>query len=139
MSFLDAEHNNSTYTPRGCLLMMGVLSLGVLGCISVLLVSIDVSCHNAAQVELVDYPGSELVSEEWSLLRPFGLGETTRILYSADESREVRIWYQQYRTRLSADGQIGRSIANLRFRVEDASGGEGSTIVLYSDCARTAF
>lgn len=121
---------------RGCLLSTLLMLIGVFGCMGTLYVVADNSCVQAANLWLPDYPGSRLVSQEQTWLRAFGIGETTRILYTTDDAEQVRRWYyQEDITKGSAGQSRDRNIAVLRWTVSPESQTGGALIRLFSSCA----
>lgn len=121
---------------RGCLATMLLILVGLLGCIGSLYVLADNSCVNAANVWLPDYPGSRLVSEEYSWLRPFGVGETSRLLITPDDPDQVRRWYYQEDIAKGSRGlSRDRNIAVLRWTVSRDSQTGSAIIRLFSSCA----
>lgn len=138
--FLD--HHTTTPQPIGfgCLVTTLAMIVGTFLCIGSLALAIDGSCVRDANRWLVDYPDSEVVTEDYNFLRPFGLGETTRILYTPDPVRDVRLWYNRHNTELSAQG-YNRSSGQARmiWRANADPERNGTRIFLYVDCANTAF
>jgi hypothetical protein len=120
----------------GCFTSLLTLLIGLLTCGAGFYIVLDGQCKSSAGLWLEDYPGSTVVGESHSFLRPFGIGETTRILYVTDAPSRVRGWY------LERDGLRFRarhtrpSAANhrLEWSVTQADDRVGSVITLYSVC-----
>ncbi|MBC7870991.1 MAG: hypothetical protein H7Y09_09155 [Chitinophagaceae bacterium] len=135
MGFVDSMQGRRT-TSKGCLIVGLGMLLGTLACISVIYFAVDNSCVSSANTWLPDYAGSQLVSEEHSWLRPFGIGETTRILYTTNAFDTVSRWYTRQdilneSQGKSRDGQI----AQLRWATGRDQNTDGTVIALVSRCA----
>jgi len=135
LGFVDSMQGRQT-TLKGCLIVGLGMLLGTLACVSVIYIAVDTSCVSSANTWLPDYSGSQLVSEEHSWLRSFGIGETTRILYTTDTSGIVSRWYTRQdilneSQGKSRDGQI----AQLRWAVGRDQNTDGAVIALVSRCA----
>lgn len=125
----------SATSARGCLVSWLAIAFGVFLCSGTIYVASDVSCASNAHLWLVDYPGSQLVSQEHSFIRPWGIGETTRVLLSPDPPRDVRMWYNRRDSDLARQGNEKRGgLGTLSWRVSESQEG-GSLIVLHSNCA----
>ena len=104
-------------------------------CIFITAIAVDRSCSNAAADWLPTYPGAEVISEEYTWLRPFGIGDTTRILYTPDSRQDVLSWYAGNDRALEEKGYHRTDgHANLYWRLGSPAGG-GTTIRLISQCA----
>lgn len=139
MGFLDAEGAHGGYSVRGCLSMFLVFAVGSLLCMGSVMVAADIGCVNNANTWLPDYPDAELVRQDYTMLRAFGLGETTRILYSTEELGVVRRWYQDTTTQLAVDGKTRVGVARANWRVTEPDDGNGALIILSQDCASGIF
>ncbi|MDX1992325.1 MAG: hypothetical protein SF029_08050 [bacterium] len=121
---------------RGCLFTAVLVLITLVGCISTSYITIDVSCIGDANRWLQDYPGSRVVMMDYSWLRPFGIGETRRILYTPDAAEEVEHWYRQNDIDLGLNGdRRDDGTAVLRWAAAPYPQGEGAVITLYSSCA----
>lgn len=129
------EYRQSNLGLRGCLVLSLLMLLGVLGIGGGFYAAIDISCVAAANEWLPDYPDAELVEETYSFLRPWGVGETTRILYSPDAPFDVSIWYREGDRERSDEGKSPTDgPARMRWFVRETEDG-GSTILLTSNCS----
>lgn len=127
---------STNYTGKTWLIFLLGITGAILMCSSSIYVGMDLTCYNDAQRWLEDYPDSEVVSETYSFIRPFGIGETTRILYTEDSRNEVWDWYFRRDQRVNATGERrDDSFGVLRWFVDEAQDGDGTQIVLYSDCS----
>ncbi|MEQ8674545.1 MAG: hypothetical protein RLP44_11330 [Aggregatilineales bacterium] len=104
-------------------------------CGATVYVGLDVSCYNDAQKWLPDYPDAELLSEDYTFIRAFGVGETTRILFTTDDEDTVEDWYFNRDQTTNATGaRRDDGIGFMRWTVREAGWG-GTQIVLYSECS----
>ena len=132
----ESIDRRSSLSPKGCLLFLLISIMGVFLCMVTVYAGVEYSCQRDATQWLVDYPGSELVEEEYSWLRPFGIGRTVRTLYSIDARTDVNRWYSQYRLELDREGKVlNDGFATMRWQIANASDGEGTSIRLSSECA----
>ena len=136
MSYADPTTSTGYSTRTWIIFMIGVF-FAITACGLFVYIGYDVSCHNDANTWLPDYPDAEFVSEEYTFFRAWGIGETNRTLYSPDPVVTVRQWYINNNIRLADEtGQRSdNSLALLRYFVRESEDREGSTIVLYSECA----
>ncbi|NJL57793.1 hypothetical protein HC928_23680 [bacterium] len=129
------EYRRSHMGLRGCLLLSLLMLLGLLGIGGGFYAAIDISCVSAAAEWLPDYPGAELVEQTHSFIRPWGVGETTRILYTPDAPFDVNTWYRDGDLERTREGKSPTSgPARMRWFVREADDG-GSTILLFSNCS----
>ena len=87
---------NETRRGFGCrriLIAVIALTVAMLLCIGVTTVALDSVCYQGLTQRLPIYPGSEIVFEEHSGLRPFGNGETLMIIEAPDDYETVNAWY----------------------------------------------
>jgi hypothetical protein len=135
---MEYAAHESRYSNKGCMIAMFFMLVGIVVCSASIYVAADVSCTNDARTWLEDYPESELITEDYTFFRAFGLGETTRVLYTADHANDVRNWYLTQDRARDAEGlrrNIG--IARMNWQVTGADDrDEGSYILLYSECAK---
>ena len=125
--------------PRGCrrtLLSMVFIIGAIVLCIGTVTLAIDGSCVASIGPRAPLYPGATVSSERHTLLRPFGMGETVMILYSADDSKTVNDWYA--RTvgavmRANMQHKV-RVYGSANYTVTTGEDGTGSQIILYSYC-----
>ncbi|MBE0689033.1 MAG: hypothetical protein IH587_02780 [Anaerolineae bacterium] len=118
----------------GCLII-GLLTIGCLGSISILL---DQACHGTLNRRLPIYPGAEVVTERHSFFTAFGVGETYMQLYSADAPDTVQPWYGREVGTYLRDAAINNDpllrLGSGQWRVRRDDSGEGSEITLYGTC-----
>lgn len=134
---MEYAPHDSRYTTRGCLLGILMIVLGIIGCGSIFYVAVDTSCVSDADLWLVDYPNSRLQEETFSFFRPFGIGQTTRVLYSPDPINAVRDWYMDRDRRLIEAGNVkNRNYARMAYLLDNAPGDDGTVIALVSNCAQ---
>jgi hypothetical protein len=138
MGFIEQIHGERRSGGfRGCFLATLGITLGILICTFSVYVAVDVSCTGDAGRWLPDYPGAEVVSQTYSWLRPFGIGETIRVLYSPDSRRDVVNWYaDRDQARVDRGDARDGGPALMRWAiVPPANGASGSTIILTSVCS----
>ena len=112
---------------------MFFIMLGIVVCSAVTFTVIDQKCLADSTRWLPDYPKATLVSQEYDFLRPFGIGETVRQLYSPDAANVVRRWYGEAWAKIGEENpDLG--LAQPGYIVSEADS-TGSTIMLYSECA----
>lgn len=117
---------------RNTIILFGSATLGILLCLFALGVSIDMVCVRDANDMIPIYPNSTLISQSYTMFRPFGLGDTVVVLETDDAERDVLEWYGDIRTQNMTSYQ---SLAEMRFSVGPRADGAGARIVLTSDCA----
>jgi hypothetical protein len=122
------------YTLRGCLTGLFFITFAVVVCGGVSFFAIDQKCIGDSTRWLPDYPQATLVVQEYTVLRPFGIGATARVLYSPDDENTVRRWYIDTWGRVGAENS-DRGWASPSYFVSKAEDGAGSSITLYSECA----
>lgn len=123
------------YTAKGCFFIMIAIVFGIFGLGTAWYVVVDVSCVTQANRWLPDYPGAEFISEDYTFVRAWGIGETTRVLYTEDDSGTVRAWYSDRYRELDDEGYTRTdATARMRYVVRTADEG-GSVITLLSNCS----
>lgn len=120
---------------KGCLFFILMVTVSIFACVSILYVSIDTSCRKDARKWLPDYPGAERVHEEHSWLTPFGIGQTTRVLFSTDPRQEIMQWYTENDKHMGQGGNAPSEFATMRWRLSNAE--DGTHIILTSECEPT--
>lgn len=121
---------------RGCLLFLVISLIGVFLCVIVVYAGAEYACERDAKRWLVDYPGSQLVEEEYSWLRPFGIGRTVRTLYTTDARVDVSRWYTEHSIELDQEGKsLEDSYPTMRWRLTNVPDDGGTSIQLFSECA----
>jgi len=117
---------------RNTVILFGLAALGTLICVLVLGVTIDGVCAREAAELIPIYPNSTLVRESYTLVRPFGMGDTVMVLETDDPQREVLQWYIDVRKKAPSNPQ---ALAVLNFDIRPREDGTGARILLTSDCA----
>lgn len=126
----------SSLSLRGCLGFLMASIIGISLCTVTVYGGVEYSCNRDAKEWLVDYPDADLVSEEYSWLRAFGIGRTVRTLYTPDSKNDVIRWYAQHSRELTDQGKTqGDGFARIGWQYITGPDGEGTTIQLSSDCA----
>jgi hypothetical protein len=119
---------------KGCLLAILAMMVGTAVCGSGVYYAVEHNCRVNAETWLVDYPGAELVREEHTFMRRFGIGETTRILYTPDDRITVLGWYSEHEIALGEQGHSrSNTMADLSWTFRPTDNG-GTQINLYSSC-----
>lgn len=132
----DDRSYDEFYTRRGCLRFFIALLVAFSAVVFLLYFWVDSTCLSSADTWLNDYPGSTLVSQEYSFVRPFGIGETVRVIYSSTTVNAVRQWYldeDDVRARRGQSRSDGP--AWMRWFADDADDG-GTIVILRSECAK---
>ena len=62
----------------GCMPFMGSITIGLFVIIGGLYLWVDTSCVSSADTWLNDYPASQFIDEDYSFIRPFGIGDKPR-------------------------------------------------------------
>ncbi|HRF95312.1 MAG TPA: hypothetical protein PLZ51_08955 [Aggregatilineales bacterium] len=133
---MEYAPHESTYTTRGCLIVLVMIFIGIFACGGIFYVAVDTSCIGDADLWLIDYPNSRLEQETYSFLRAFGIGRTQRVLYSPDPINAVRGWYMARDKRLIEEGNVkNRGYARVTYLLDVAPDNKGTTIALVSTCA----
>lgn len=78
------------YGCRQMLLAMVGILVGLVLCVSVVVVAVDVSCVSQAETWIPRYPNATKVDEVYNFIRPFGMGITLVVLETPDSAQEVR-------------------------------------------------
>ena len=122
------------FTLKGCLVFLSVVVTGLFLCMTTMFVSVDRKCVGDAHTFLPDYPGAEVIDAQYSWIHAFGIGETTRTLYTPDDRSLVIRWYQAHEQALSDEGKmVSSGYATVRRFLSQPEGG-GTIIRLYSQC-----
>ncbi|GIL12642.1 MAG: hypothetical protein BroJett038_13620 [Chloroflexota bacterium] len=128
--------------PSGCsrraLTGLGVVALGVFGCIIVMFLGLDAACYSAMTRKIPIYPEARVTMERHNFLRAFGMGETVMVLDTDDPSSEVRDWYGRTVAANYRSAQTNRDpfwfMASAQWSVTTAEDGSGAQIVLSGVC-----
>ena len=103
------------------------------GCIGTVLIAGDQMCHlNIGQWTPI-YPGATVISQEHDFIRLRAMGTSTIILSSPDDPETVRQFYRDNTLRLLQE-EKSQGLASTHWAVEPNPDGEGSIIILYSEC-----
>ncbi|MFW5747997.1 MAG: hypothetical protein ACOCYT_00130 [Chloroflexota bacterium] len=101
--------------------------------LSVFTLTLDQMCVNEMKRFMPIYPDAEIISQEYNFLRPYGIGETVMLLYSADDSRTVGGWYGRH---IGMELREGRNLVRNEWSVVRAEDRQGSQIILYGRCVQ---
>ncbi len=102
-------------------------------CMGIFVFSLDEVCRANIAMRQPLYPNAEVITTEYSLLRPRAMGITRLTLATADDAETVRQWFRDLTIDLLQKGEF-RGIASLNYHVRENPEGEGSLIDLYSEC-----
>lgn len=134
---MEYAPHESRYNTRGCFIVIAMIFIGILACGSMFYVAVDISCVSEADLWLADYPNSRLIEERYTFMRPFGIGRTSRFLYSPDPQNAIRSWYMARDKRLIEAGNTkNRGYARTAYLLDKAPDGKGTLIALISTCAQ---
>ena len=122
-----------TREPRSLLKVVLVLLLASFGCILSLVVVGDQICHSNIDQWAPYYPGATVISSEYDFIRLRAIGTSTVILFSPDEPETVRQFYRDLTLELMRADK-SRGLAGTSWTVNPNPDGEGSVIILYSEC-----
>lgn len=138
---MGAPHHRKQGGCRRLLMSTSAIILCIIACSVVTFLGIDARCNYDIETWLPVYPDAEVVSVDYDFLRARGMGETTLVLYTPDDSNTVRTWYTNYRRELTR-GEQGANpnramggIAETRRSITDAPDAPGTLITLFSKCA----
>jgi hypothetical protein len=124
------------YTWRSCFVFVILSPLLTFFCAVSVYAAIHIHCQQEANIWVLDYPGATLVSEDYTWLGAYSIGETVRVLYTTDSASDVRRWYITEYRRLGDEGKLRNSgLARIDYRVFDADDREGSFIYLFCNCS----
>ena len=110
-----------------------ILLLLAFGCISTVIFTADQICRSNIEQWLPRYPGATIISSEYDFIRLRAIGTSTVVLFSPDEPETVRQFYRDLTLTLMQAGK-SRGLASTNWTVEPNPDGEGSVIILYSEC-----
>jgi len=105
-----------TTSLKGCLIVSLLMVGSTVLCIFFGYVTADVLCVRHADPWMVDYPDAEVevITQEHSFLRPWGIGATTRVIRVYEDPRVVRQWYRDRHFALDASGTDTQGIGTIR-------------------------
>ncbi len=124
--------------PRGCRRsLLGLLAVigAIVLCVGGTTLGLDGICVADVAPRMVSYPGSTVVSENHTLFREYGMGETGIVLHSDDDPEKVRSWYAVTTSDLAQKRGSAGTFGAVKWLVQAGEDGKGSDIVLYSKCA----
>lgn len=127
------EHTQQ-YTWRNCLMVFVGIGVGIFVLAALLTLLIDNTCATAGRNWLPEYPGAQFQQENYSFLRVYGVGTTSRVFITDDDRLDVRRWYLDQDNSNALNGK-GKGGATMRWQVAE-NDNRTSTITLTSECAR---
>ncbi|GAB4511999.1 MAG: hypothetical protein OHK0046_10880 [Anaerolineae bacterium] len=131
---MDGPHTRTIQTTlRGWLASLVLIGLGIFILSVLWTLFIDSRCVAGANTWLPDYPDAAEVSSEYTFLRMYGIGSSTRVLVTQDDPDTVEDWYRAS-DRQNGFNSASRGGAFTRWRVAETPGG-GTEITLASQCA----
>lgn len=116
--------------------------IGIMVCTVVSVVAMDAYCSSDIEHWLPVYPGAEerVAETEHDFFRPRGMGRTSMVFYTPDDTVTVRRWYTEYRREITKGAysenseQALRGVANVSYQIIEEPDG-GTLIYLNSECA----
>ncbi len=119
---------------KGCFVgLVALLTATILmGCGSVTLLVADAACFRSLTAKIPVYPNAAITQERYTLLRPFGLGETVMVLNSNDDLPVVEQWYTVVAERNRRD--LLNFITAAQWSAARNVDGMGTQIVLNGIC-----
>ena len=129
----DAPHLGRSQRSFGSMLAgLFVIVLGIVACGVSLVVGVDVACVASVDEWVPVYPGAVEVSESHNMFRAKGMG-ISQVIYETDDPKiDVTRWYLDYQSSIE---RRQNTIASSGYRVIDSPDGEGTQIIIYSECA----
>lgn len=103
------------------------------GCIGSVLVAGDQMCRASIDRWTPVYPGATVVSQDHDFIRARAMGTSITILRSQDDPETASQYYRDNTLRLLDEGK-SRGLAISDWTVEPNPDGDGSVIILYSEC-----
>lgn len=133
---MEYPSHESRYTAKSLIPSLLLIVIGIAVLAALLGYRLDSSCRAQALAALPDYPGATLVSEQYTGLRAWGIGETLRILSSPDTPDTVTGWYRRQPDTWPLPGAAHtEENALVGWNVRDDGSG-GSRIVLAGSCGQ---
>lgn len=116
-----------------------VIPLVLLVCVGGVTLALDNLCYSGLTQRMPLYPNAEMVFEEHSGMRAFGMGETLIILETDDPIEIVRDWYGRNAggavRRMQQQGQrLLASMSQAEYSLITAADGTGTQITLSGVC-----
>ncbi|MCA9881775.1 MAG: hypothetical protein H6670_14605 [Anaerolineaceae bacterium] len=129
----DAPHLQRSQRSVGGMLMATLLIvLGILACGSTLVIGVDVACVASVDEWVPVYPGAVEISESHNMFRAKGMGISQVVYETSDPRVDVVRWYLDYQTNIA---MRHNTIASSGYRAIDNPDGEGTRIIIFSECA----
>lgn len=128
------EHT-SGYSLKKLVVSLVLIAIGVFVMAVLITLGADALCVRDSTRWLPPYPGSEIVEERFTFLRMWGVGQTTQVLYTADNINTVRQWYFEQDTENSRGGNARGGLATVNWQLSEPEDREGTVITLQSSCA----
>lgn len=125
---MESRRSNYNYC-----LTLTLITVGIILCIVAVLGIVDQGCVDAANDWIPYYPNATIIKEEYTYLRPFGIGNTSVELRSPDSRSTVFRWYIDHISEVSKEQSRSQLIAELDWQVTENADGT-STIMLSSFC-----
>lgn len=115
-------------------LVVPMLAIGL--CALVITLTIDLSCAREIEAWLPVYPVGEadILEQEYSLLRRYGMGVTRTTLHIDAPFSMVRRWYQETTRRVAGHYETG-GLATTAWRIERAQD-NSARVTLITECAQ---
>lgn len=125
---------------RGCAISLVIIPVMLFACGFSIFAMVTLHCVDESGRWIIDYPDSEVVSQEHDWLVEWGIGTTSRVLYTPDPPGVVRAWYSgAIVEKIEQTGDTrGSGVAQIPFPfITEADDGEGTMIFLTCRCAPT--
>ncbi|MBE2270042.1 MAG: hypothetical protein IAE80_17525 [Anaerolinea sp.] len=122
----------------GCL----VVVVAIVTCSVGSVVGFNAVCSAYLPQRLPVYPDSEITQRTHNFIQEWGMGITTMVLYSPDDSNTVRSWYGVHTGTFLRESienptpitYLGRQIARVDFSIATDESGVGTQIILFGTC-----
>lgn len=129
---MDAPHlRSSQRSVLGMLASTFLIMVSVVVCAIVLVFSVDAACVASVNEWVPEYPGAEVVDEWYDFFRAKGMGRSRVTYFTPDDRMEVVRFYQNHQSSMVRQN----TLASSGYRAQDATEGEGTQIVIFSQCA----
>jgi len=101
---------------RGCFAVTLMIVGSTLLCILIGYITADILCVQHADAWMVDYDEAEVevITQEHSFIRAWGIGTTTRVIRVYEDPRVVRQWYRDRHFALDRSGTDTQGIGTIR-------------------------
>jgi len=129
---MDAPHMRSGQRSiLGMLASTVLIMFSIVACAAVLVFSVDAACVASVNEWVPEYPDAEVVDEWYDFFRAKGMGRSRVTYFTPDDRMEVIRFYQRHQSNMMRHN----TLASSGYRVQDATEGEGTRIVIFSQCA----